>query len=176
MSSFQLLLEVMLIREKYTDDEIQDVIQVIKGFNKPSPLLDLMHSLQESNTALSLQSQNKKAQKKKLYNPSSVVESLRVSEPEKHVLLLGIEKDLFEKRLLPEIQLLKKYCQTLGIKVLSRTSRESMVKEIVNLFVNLSLSDIEKAIKLAQKIETEQISESDYLKLANYIIKSDGLK
>ncbi|ABZ82776.1 hypothetical protein HM1_0157 [Heliomicrobium modesticaldum Ice1] len=51
-----------------------------------------------------------------------------------------------------------------------------MVKEIVNLFVNLSLSDIEKAIKLAQKIETEQISESDYLKLANYIIKSDGLK
>ena len=162
----QIVLEALLLRAKYTDDDLNRAAEMLRTTEAEGPvaeILDLIRLIPMSAQPATRQ----KAGSKPLISRGIV--ALRETDPEKYGILSRFEQKLRTRDLLATPEQLREFLGTLGVKKSPAGRRDANIKAVMETLSRMGLSDargrIDAVLGRASK------SSSGYKELANFIMR-----
>ncbi len=159
----ELLLELLLLRKRYSDHDFQSVLSIIESVPQEEVLIAILSLL--SRLESSTKNNEVKRQKK-----TSPLETLKEVSPGQYTLLKDFKSRLLNREALPEAKDLRELLEEIGIKYVSGNRREQNIKLIID---NLSNVPFERVQKIIDNISssTKSPSDNDFGILADAILK-----
>jgi len=158
-----LLLELLLIRAKYTNDELDSVAELIKNNDELNTLGQVVSLL--SKLEIPTKRKNPAGKKKE----PDILDLLKQSNPEYYTVLMRFQSKLLNREVLPEAQMLRRVAGELGAPVLTR--REQTIRSILNA---LAVLPKESGLAIIQReLEGSKESSNDFKTLADAILRRE---
>jgi hypothetical protein len=166
-----LLLDVLSLRVKYSDDDFEKVVEILNSKDSDPFMINILE-LSKQIEGLNV----KQVKSRNRISGSSLMDdklsSIKNRDPEKHRLLMEIA-DVLRSNLFPNTNTLKQYISLhLSVPAGKRTKADLISLYLLHIF-DASPYELEKEIKSLKDKEAETTSEVDsFVSMANKISES----
>jgi hypothetical protein len=165
--TLQIALQIMLIKEQFTENEIFEAVKFLEDQGSSSSLLEYL-------SGKSVKAERPKRNKSKGLvtdeRHSRAVMALVDKDPEKFKILSEFESLMRKKIVLTELNDIRKLAERLSKTFPPIKSREEAISKLINYIVQLPIEDIQRLI--SEEIASKQINsgDSEFQQLAKFII------
>ena len=163
----QAVLKLMLLQEEFTENELKEAINYIND-NKKSPLNNLFNKVPGSNIK-----KDRSPSKSFDEQESKVIQDIKNSEPEKYRVLSDFDSLIRKGAILTSHDEIKTLASKLSKEFPKTRSRKESVPKLMALFVKLEISNIKSLIEEIIKTSNSSNNESEYQRLAQFIIQGE---
>ncbi|MGE5483845.1 MAG: hypothetical protein ACM3X4_02370 [Ignavibacteriales bacterium] len=160
-STQELLLEVLLLRLRYSDNDLRLVTEVLKS-QEQEPICTLMRELARFE---GLSAKKQTSRPSRLPDPLAQLEK---SNPEHYALVTQFREDLLTRRLLPTPSELRRLASSMGVKDLPTRRREQAVRILVRNLAAVSFQEAKTLID--NELQRKTVGDTSYADLANTIL------
>jgi len=163
MKTKQLMLEILLLNEKYTLEEIHSVKSLLKEDRGILDCLETINEPCESSKKMKVEQTNKKV------NMKNLLAEVRKEDNSKYKLIKQIEAALQDTQMM-KLQNIRDYARTLHIPFDRSTTRPKLIKEILIHLISLPTEQI---IALEIDTQTKKVNQLEVLSQAILSQKKD---
>jgi len=163
----QAVLRILLLEEEYTEEEIREAIKLIQNDRQESLLIKYWADL---NHGISKKKNQQKSTKPFDQQVSKAVLQIKEKEPDKYKVLLELDGLLRKGLVLQSINDIKAFVSKISKDFPKIKSRKDSIPKLITLLANKPLTDIKTLLEEILKQTDSSTDDSDYQRLAQYLI------